>query len=162
MEINESKPPITEKQLAATERKLKISLPPQYRAFLLRHNGGWPEPDSFVFKQGRGSYSDSTVNRFLAIHDGPHSNFVEYFKTYKTEHPRVPEELVPIANDPGGNLICIALAGDRPGAVYFWDHEEEADFRDGEPATWDNVHLVADSFDAFLQGLGQTPKRRRE
>ena len=69
---------------------------------------------------------------------------------------RMPEELVPIAHDPGGNQICIAVAGPKTGAVYFWDHEEEAD--DDETPGYDNVYLIANSFNEFLNSLTEKGK----
>jgi hypothetical protein len=60
----------------------------------------------------------------------------------------LPAELTPIADDSGGNLICIAVDRPNSGAVYYWDHEEE-----GEAAPYSNVHVLADSFDEFLNSL---------
>jgi hypothetical protein len=36
------------------------------------------------------------------------------------------------------------------GTVYFWDHEKEADL---ELPSYDNVFVIADSFDKFLSSL---------
>jgi hypothetical protein len=44
----EAAPPTTEFRLRALERELRISLPQDYRAFLLEHNGGRPVPAGFV------------------------------------------------------------------------------------------------------------------
>ncbi|MBI2812410.1 MAG: hypothetical protein HYX67_16515, partial [Candidatus Melainabacteria bacterium] len=42
--------------------------------------------------------------------------------------------------------------------VYFWDHEREADPDQGQtPETAGNVHLIADSFSEFLDGLFERP-----
>ena len=40
-------------QLAALEKHIGHRLPPEYRKFLLRYNGGHPEPDAFVIRRGR-------------------------------------------------------------------------------------------------------------
>jgi len=61
---------------------------------------------------------------------------------------QIPPELLPIAPDPGGNLICLGIAGDVVDKVYFWDHE-----REGHPTDWSNIDLIADSFDAFFARL---------
>ena len=45
--IYESYPPLKEDDIVAAERQLGISLPADYRNFLLKHNGGYPEPDAF-------------------------------------------------------------------------------------------------------------------
>jgi hypothetical protein len=31
--------------------------------------------------------------------------------------------LIPIAHDPGGNMVCLAVTGEKMGKIFFWDHE---------------------------------------
>ena len=63
---------------------------------------------------------------------------------------------IPIADDPGGNAICLGMSGNERGKVYFWDHEMEAD--EGDEPTFENVYLVAESFASFLKSLKDLPK----
>ncbi|WP_010583137.1 SMI1/KNR4 family protein [Schlesneria paludicola] len=149
VKINDSKPQLSKKKLSAVEKRLKIDLPEDYRQFMLTHNGGWPEPSEF--KYGDGPYTDSCVDWFLSIYDGEYSNFEEYFEQFKGDEPRMPTELVPIALDPGGNLVCISTHGPNRGKVFFWDHEEEAS--DGQVPDYRNVYTVANSFTEFLSML---------
>jgi hypothetical protein len=149
--VRDSKTPLTEEVLRATEERLGIVLPEEYRSFLLIHNGGHPTPDVFKFGTHSGRYSDSCVAWFLAIYDGEYSNFETYFMRYKLHQQRLPSELVAIARDPGGNLVCIAVDGAQKGAIFFWDHEQECG--DGDRPTFSNVYLIADSFSAFLSSL---------
>ena len=58
-------------------------------------------------------------------------------------------------DDPFGNAICLGIAGEYRGRIYFWDHEMEPD-----PGEWDgavetagNVQLLANSFGEFVAGL---------
>jgi cell wall assembly regulator SMI1 len=39
----------------------------------------------------------------------------------------LPSDLVPLLNDGGGNLYCIAAGGSRSGQVLFWDHDAGPD-----------------------------------
>jgi hypothetical protein len=150
MVIHESKQPTNEHEIGELERVLDIRLPSDYRSFLLRHNGGRPEPSSFFAYLG--PYGDSRshecVNRFLALYDGEYSNLKKYIKSYKD---RIPVDFLPIARDPFGNLICLAVAGPDYGKVFFWDHELEAD--EGETPDYRNISFVANSFDEFLNSL---------
>jgi cell wall assembly regulator SMI1 len=152
--IYESEKKISPRKLAAVEQKLSIKLPKEYRDFLLSHNGGRPEPDGFLAINDRGEETDSCVDWFLAIYNGEDDNFEDNFRAYKIEDVRLPDELVPIATDPGGNLICIAVDGPKCGAVYFWDHEMEAGT--GEKPSYDNVYLIANSFNAFVDSLSDS------
>lgn len=64
---------------------------------------------------------------------------------------RIPDNFLPIGDDFGGNIICISIRGNNFGKIYFWDHEE--DTYEGEYPSYENVHLVADSFDGFVNLL---------
>jgi hypothetical protein len=145
VQIFEHYGPLSETTLAEYENKWGCILPSDYRKFLLRFNGGYPEPDAFRF---RNNSTRSLVDRFLGIHDREHSNLLKYLNTYTI---RLPKNLFPVAHDPGGNLICLSVKGETTGKVYFWDHENEAD--EGEEPDYRNVYLIADTFDEFLAGL---------
>ncbi len=149
--IRNSEIPLTLDKVVDIEKRLKLSLPLEYKDFIMKHNGGRPKPSGFHYKHETGRYTDSRVDWFLAIYDGESDNFEDYFNTYKVDQVRLPIELVPIANDPGGNLVCISVKGKNKGAVYFWDHENEAG--DNETPSYQNVHLLADSFSEFLESL---------
>lgn len=41
-----------------------------------------------------------------------------------TYRGRIPDGVLPIADDAGGNQVCLAVAGEFPGSVWFWDHEQ--------------------------------------
>ncbi len=146
--IRDSETPLSSETIRKVEERLGIVFPIEYRDFLRLHNGGRPRPAVFRFKKPSGQFADSCVDWFLAIYEGEHDNFESYFETY--QH-RLPTELVPIAHDPGGNLICIAVSGTLNGFVFFWDHENECDI--GETPTFANVYLIADTFSEFVNSL---------
>lgn len=154
--ITKSKAPITTEELANLETRLSFEFPEEYRKFLLVHNGGRPDHPCFLFKRKQSDDSDSLVNCFFSINGSEYTDFETLFRIFKVDGIRVPAELVPIADDPFGNLICIAVAGPKRGAVYFWDHDTEAE--DGESPTYYNVDLIANSFNAFLECLHELPQ----
>jgi hypothetical protein len=130
-------------EIAKFEREISAQLPTDYREFLLKHNGGSPKPNSFKIADG----STSCVNWLFGL--GSVSNDHSIRKELINYHDRIPKELLPIGDDPGGNVICLSIRGKTMGHVFFWDHEEEAD----EDPTWENVHLIANSFNEFLNIL---------
>ncbi len=130
------------------EEYLAASLPDKYKNHLLKYNGGRCEPNVFSFLEN-GKLTESNVDWFLAVYDGEYDNLKEYIKIYKFEEKRLPSRLVPIAHDPGGNLICIDLFD---GKIYFWDHEEEIDSPNDEE-DWSNIYLINNDFDSFITGL---------
>jgi cell wall assembly regulator SMI1 len=148
--INESKTPLNASDITRLEAELGVKLPDDYRTFLLAHNGGWPEADSFHSYGGekRDEESIESVDRFLAYYDGEYNNLLKSVNTYKG---RIPPHFLPVANDPGGNLILLGVSGPDRDKVFFWDHELEAD--EDETPDYSNLLFVADSFQEFLDSL---------
>lgn len=140
-------PPATENEIAACERKIGRPIPEPYRSFLREHNGGEPEPYTFAWTNESGRQVLAQVRSFFSVADDE-EGLVECFETYRN---RVPEDLFPIASEAGSNLVLLGVSGEHLGRVYYWDHNWEAS--DGEPATYRNVHPLAENFQAFLASL---------
>lgn len=136
---------LTEEELWQAENRIGVKLPDEYRQFLLRHNGGHPEPYGLNFECEGEEPQLAAVAYFLAIYDGEDENFFDYFETYKD---RIPPELIPIARDPGGSLVLLSVKDAHKGKVYFW----QQDFEPDEP-DYSNICFVANSFDEFLNSL---------
>ena len=164
---NDSRYPVlTEADIAAFEQENKVLLPADYRAFMLRHNGGKPQPADFDYSDGT-ELTGSAVQEFYAIYTKPETetglspnlNLARSLRLLKRMGtPRMPEELIPIGDDGGGNQICLCVSGEHTGCIYYWDHEMECTgggtYEDGTPITmWDNCHFVANSFTEFLDSL---------
>ena len=146
-----SERPLAEEDVARAEAELGVALPPAYRRFLLEHNGGRPSPADFKITWRGQPFSPgwrvSTVGDFHAIYDGKAVNLLVDAREYKD---RLPAGVLPVAEDPGGNLIVIGTTGDALGKIFFWVHELEGDFDETDAA---NLGFVADDFDAFLAAL---------
>lgn len=136
-------------RLAAFEVALGVTLPDDYRRFLLAHNGGELVPVELVLPGGSEPFS-SLAGPLFGLNAGP-SPLDEVFENCDGE---IPAELLAFAEDVGGNLLCIGIRGERRGQIYFWDHER-ADPEAEEPG-WANVTRLAGSFDHFLKHLGRT------
>lgn len=145
-EVKESTP-IDLGEIQGFEKKIGKNLPTNYKAFLVKYGGGYPIPDCFQFSDGS---NGSIVDRFLGLNNGKHSNLEKYFETYKN---RIPENFIPIAHDPGGNLILLSLCSDSKGKIFFWDHEREA--ADGSSPDLSNISHISDSLDLFLSMLSE-------
>lgn len=128
------------------EKKNGCVLPSDYRTFLLERNGGVPTKSLIEVP----TIGEQVVQRCYALK----SPAVRYtlggvLEVYKG---RVPQGMLPIGDDPGGNLFLIGLSqGERYGKIYFWDHEQEADL---EPQPYfKNIYYVAPCFEDFLRSL---------
>ena len=141
--------PLTHSMIAVAERRLGFGLPAPYQRFLLRYNGGRPAlclfPIRWVDSTLQAQYPDGMLDVFLCLCDGQQTDLFHRIEVYRE---RIPADLMPIADDPGGSLILLGVQGARTGQVWFWSHDYEVD----EEETPDdrNLGLIAPDFDAFL------------
>jgi cell wall assembly regulator SMI1 len=141
-EIVASKPPATAAAIARLENALKSKLPAAYREFLQRHNGGQPQPATFV--PADRDKPTEVINSFLALGGDPDvDDLATFLKLYKK---RLPQNCLPVAYDAFGNLICLGLADEDCGRVYFLNHERG------------NKRLIAESWDAFMESFQKPHK----
>jgi len=144
-EMHNNGPPITEARISAVEHKLGIVLPGGYLAFLMRNNGGIPKPRFFPIR-GLDDNPFGGIQLFFGIDETVRSADLEW--NYETFSGRIPHNLLPIACDDAGNLICISLNGVDGDMVYLWYHDDEH-----TPPTYNNVYFIAESFAAFLESI---------
>lgn len=166
--IVDSGKPLASSDIDAAERKMKLSLPRSYRAFLAAHNGGVPEPNVW-----RPREASVVIDFFFEI--GAREKFRDLVRSRKLFRKRIPAGAIPVALDAFGNLICLAANGEHAGKLYFWDHEmprsddddieakypelfddleddENGDDCDVWPG-WPTLTLVAETLDEFLDGF---------
>lgn len=140
------------------EEKLSLNLPIEYRVFLLSFENVFFE-DEVIFKPLQASPWAShdgleTLDELFGL-----SNLQKNMEVY---YNRVPNNLIPIGESPGGNLICLGVEGGVKGKVYFWDHENELEARviigdalvtDNINDYWENLYLISESFLDFISEL---------
>lgn len=144
---------ITQKDIAALEQRLGISLPVDYRQFLLSINGGQPEPNAFPIRDNPRD-THGLLERLFSL-DEQDTNY-DILDNAEVFHDRVPADLLPIAFDPGGNLICLAVRGENRGKIYFWDHSDECP--PGRTPDYHNVYFVANDFNELIENLSELPE----
>ncbi len=120
--------------------------------FLLTHNGGRPAHKNINFPLRSGG---STLHTFYGIHHSGEGHDLEYeILKRRGEWLNVPENLIPIAYDAGGDLICLGIAGDEDGRVYFRESDRLPDEPNPKPwARMKGYARLADSFSEFLASL---------
>lgn len=138
-------PDISEDDITNLESTLSVRLPDDYRAFLLRFNGGRPLPeDAFSFLPNK--KNGSILSRFYSVTHEKKSNTIAS-RRYAFRN-RIPGDLLPIGNDLGGSKICIGIGENNHGKVYFWAMEDETP-EDVAP-DYRNVRCIAESFTEHL------------
>lgn len=124
------------------EEEYRVKFTKKYEEFLIYWNGGYPEPNLFMISSEQGT---SVLNNFYGIGEIP-SNLGDYIDIYEF---RLPEGFIPIANDPGGNVICLGTKEPYYDKIYFWDHEQESE----DPDDMSNVYFLANNINDFLNNL---------
>lgn len=152
-ELNDTGPHITRADLADLERQLGSPLPADYAAFMLRHNGGSPKPDTVPVQDWPQGGPDADVRMLYHLGPDPVRDTYDIRWNIECYAGRMPRGLLPIADTSCGDQFCLWLTGRERGAVVIWDHEAEH-----RPATTANVHLVAPTFTALLELLCDPPE----
>ena len=160
-------PPLDEEHLGRIEMQLGYCLPKDYREFLSDYGGiFFPSAEfpmlednqqgecsifTFFGSAEKGTLADVyyEIQKNLEFEDEAEEFYPGIRQVRSTVEPIMgmnwPKELLPIGSDQGGNLICLALFGLRPGAMFFWRSNP---FPDAQ-----NLYLIADSFDEFMHLL---------
>jgi len=151
MEFRNTGPKLSEETISAFEAHFQVTLPEDYRDFLLEHNGGRPEKNfCFDFVETGYQETESILAEFFSMYDLEY-DYSENLATVFTNIRKdafAPPYLMPIAYDDFGNLILLAVAGDDLGKVCFANHELT------DPATGYYVMSpVADTFTEFIGKL---------
>ena len=150
--IRDSAEPVSLDQLERIERSLNLRLPAEYRSFLLRANGGVPEPRHFHYTvidedEGTRRRQKAKITRFYPARptEAPGAPGNSFLTGYQNAIPfGFPDWLLPIAGVDDaleGSLLCIAVKGKKQGRIYYWPEQEIGE---------DTLHHVADSFKSFL------------
>lgn len=154
LKLTDSEPPVTAADLDRFERQHDLVIPAAYRAFLLKHNGGYPSPENFRVEMPprphtRRSHTDwfeTAVEFFLSLDAESVSIRVQW--PYVTEG-RLQGGMFPIAYC-GGDLVCLSTREDTRDQVFYWFSDEEYDAQaDGDR----NLYVVAPTFEDFLDQL---------
>lgn len=140
MEIVEAGEAVTPEELKVFEEKIGHPLPSAYREFLLAHNGGRPIPSVIDINDCPSGATDVQV--FLGLTGPFESETLEW--SWDVFRGRIPERLLPIADDSFGNLFCLSLTGNDVGQVFFLDRYEESESR---------PYFVAKDFNEFLDKI---------
>ena len=122
---------INDTLIKSFEEKFDITLPKDYKSFMLENNGGESDKDwIFDFYDNVIQKNNSSVIRsFFRIYENKNEEIVyddlEKICKIMWNECTISPKTLPIADDPGGNVICISLNEEDYGTVYFANHEYE-------------------------------------
>lgn len=152
IEMTEPQPPATPQALLALEKQLGVSLPDDYRRFVLKHNGGWSHDYGMTYHEEKGDASPQRLSIFHWFAVGlskKQTGILGVEEVLKNMSGELPGKAVPFAGDDLGDPLLLMLEPSDYGSVYFFSFQMIAG----------NMIKLAGSFSEFINGL--TLDRRR-
>ncbi|MBF6615483.1 MAG: SMI1/KNR4 family protein [Candidimonas sp.] len=139
--ITESRPVIA-KDYLALEKRIGAAISDDLRIFFSQVSGGIPERSTFSY--GSDGSESSLIQFFFAISGGSKDNDL-LLHTLNLISDRLPQGALPIAEEPGGHIVFVYLAGPKSGEVWLWEHDRY----EGE----DCLQFIAKDLDSFVSSL---------
>ncbi|MBF9219806.1 SMI1/KNR4 family protein [Hymenobacter ruricola] len=148
-----TKEPATLADIQAIEQEYHFTLPEDYKAHLLVHNGGWPTRKIFLQQNEDGSQTAQKISDFKSVKHGPS----KLERSLGLLHDQLHPHLVPFGSETGGDLFTLSVGPEDYGSVYYISHEAYKPPKKKErqlPRQYGKgVSLLASSFTAFMAGL---------
>jgi len=164
---------MTPSEISGLERQIGGRFPDAYRHFLATYgastfNGESPDNPYILFRTLTTLPPHITRDNkalFDAFYGGGKNEQDTYSLPERWRYflGRMPESIVPIGDDGGAGQICLGIKGSEAGKIYYWDQQNEPldeatyleDYGEARPpeAIFQNVYLIANSFEDFLQRL---------
>jgi hypothetical protein len=145
--------PVSDKQIAEIQQKVNARLPEDYKRFLATFG------ESTFSSQVNCTPSGKPL--YFGWFYGP-PDLLEAIENCK-EDEVLPETIIPIGDDGGGNLFCLGVSGKDIGKVYFhnhgigWHADAERLMEQGKSVPSDiryqTVYECASSFQEFIENM---------
>lgn len=134
---------IGEETLHDFEKAIGYGLPTDYRVFLGKYGLSTGESYTRVTDYENPNEWVAALGVFYGLNSEVRRDLLRIRSMYGS---RLPSHLLPIADSAGGE-ICLSLAGEDRGRLYWWDPHETPD----DP--YDALDLIAYDFDSFMKSL---------
>lgn len=136
------------------EKKYGISFSQDYKKFLLVNNGGKTGKrrrfrTNDKNKEGRVT---SSILLFFPVSDEIEENLENKYKLFNISKI-IPNNFLPIGEDPRKNLICMSLDGDDEGSVYHCEMDYNDYLKEQIQLEENHIRLISKSFTEFIEGL---------
>lgn len=110
---------ITNEMIKNVETQLGIVFPHDFINTIKKYDGGYPVPNKLSVNE-----NEEVLNNIISFKEGDESYIIDIINDteYLSE-----TNLIPIAEDPFGNLFCYKFEGNR-SSIVFWNHEKSNDY----------------------------------
>lgn len=140
--------------VAEFERAHGVTFPDDYRAFLALTVGGRVQGNVHFSLVGE---EDGPEIMGIVFGLEPEGNFSLLNRMSAADDDAIPQDLLPVMSDRGGNTIALMMRPDRLGEMVFLDHEVgdegRATLEAAEADDWGYAIPFARSFTAMIAGF---------
>jgi hypothetical protein len=154
--------PLRSEELKEIESYLGVRLPNLYRTLLLTF-GAFDFKESVKLDPITDNPKICTIG-FAGFYGAPEKQFDGLLYHIKRYWNSLPRNLIAIANNVFGDLICLGIRSKEKGKLYFWSFQDRPDLGlyweahgyDQPPPRelmFRNIHLIATSLEDFLMRL---------
>ena len=152
MKFLNSAEPVSYKDVFKVGDDLGVKLPEEYVEFIVNDNGGTPAPDMLYdfYDEVSEQENTSVIRKFFSFYSDEKSarNNIKLICNVMRREKTIPFDMIPIADDPTGNVICISLSKNDYGAIYYLNHE----FEDSDTG-YLMKSKITNSFKEFIENL---------
>ena len=121
--------------IESVEHRLQITLPEDYKQFVLKYDGGYPNHFKVDGKV-------EIFNNLISLDEKEYDNIYEILEDLQD---RIGDQLIPFAEDGFGNLLCFDYSADKN--IVFWDHEKNYDdFKESTFVCFSFSNLIGNLF----------------
>jgi hypothetical protein len=141
MNIKGIGPALNETGICSLEAELGFHIPPSYKSFLLKNNGGWLVTTVVIALEGHPNIETDIRNFFGTISDDESNTILWHYKLFKEDYPN--NNYLPFASSSGNDIFLFHIANDveEPEVLYWaWG------------SSWEGIppYPVAKNFDHFI------------
>ena len=141
--------PINSAVIEGFQEKYNLTLPEDYKEFLLKNNGGKPRIRRFKTMDGKHT---SSLMLLYPISEKIKPNLGNIYNEFNMKKV-IPANLLVIGSDPIENKICICVSGNEKGSIYYWSLDMEDIDEETYVPSYRCMSLIARSFTDFINSL---------
>lgn len=135
------------REVEKIEETFGFILPNEYKEFL--HKFGtlnFSDIEIVFYPANTNNEEALTIVNFYGV-KGDNYNLKLIINRY---NDRIPDDLIPIAECPGGDQLCIGIKNKAFDKIYYWDHNKEKMQVNTVEEMWEPVTLINNSFYEFI------------
>ena len=131
------------REIEKIEETIDLTLPFEYKEFL--HMFGtlnFNDTEVAFYPANTVDEETLTIVNFYGL-NGDNYDLKLIINRYRG---RIPNDLIPIAECPGGDQLCIGINNKAFGKIYYWDHNKEKLVLNTIEEMWEPVTIIYHSF----------------